>query len=50
VRTKGGVSREVWDGIRVLAGNPTVRSLVSCTGTITFFNAAIEAVLMLYLV
>ena len=46
----GGVSLEVWDGIRVLAGNPTVRSLVSCTGTITFFNAAIEAVLMLYLV
>jgi MFS family permease len=45
-----GVSREVRDGIRELAGNPTVRSLVSCTGTITFFNAAIEAVLMLYLV
>jgi hypothetical protein len=47
---EGGVSLEVWDGIRVLAGNPTVRSLVSCTGTITFFNAAIEAVLILYLV
>jgi predicted MFS family arabinose efflux permease len=44
------ITREIQDGIRELAGNPTVRSLVSCTGTITFFNAAIEAVLVLYLV
>jgi predicted MFS family arabinose efflux permease len=49
-RGVGQLSREAWDGIRALTGNPTVRALVSCTGTITFFNAAIEAVLVLYLV
>jgi predicted MFS family arabinose efflux permease len=49
-RGLGRHSREAWDGIRALTGNPTVRALVSCTGTITFFNAAIEAVLVLYLV
>ncbi len=47
---QGRILREIRDGLRALAGNPTVRSLVSCTGTIAFFNAAIEAVLVLYLV
>ena len=44
------IFREIREGLRALAGNPTVRSLVSCTGTIAFFNAVIEAVLVLYLV
>lgn len=47
---QGRILQEIRDGLRALTGNPTVRSLVSCTGTITFFNAVIEAVLVLYLV
>jgi MFS family permease len=47
---QGRILQEIRDGLRALAGNPTVRSLVSCTGTMTLFNAVIEAVLVLYLV
>jgi len=47
---QGRILREIRDGLRTLVGDPTVRSLVSCTGTLTFFNAVIEAVLVLYLV
>lgn len=47
---QGRILREIRDGLGALVGNPTVRALVSCTGTIAFFNAAIEAVLVLYLV
>lgn len=47
---QGRILQEIRDGLRALAGNPTVRSLVWCTGTIAFFNAVIETVLALYLV
>ena len=46
----GGVLREVREGLGALLTNPTVRSLVACTGTISLFNAAIETILVLYLV
>ena len=49
-RDSEGIVREVWEGLNALLTNSTVRSLVACTGTISLFNAAIETILVLYLV
>jgi predicted MFS family arabinose efflux permease len=44
------VLAEAVEGVKFLVGDVTLRALVACTGTISFFNAALEAVLVVYLV
>lgn len=41
--------RELGAGFHLLAKNSTLRSLTACTSTISFFNAALEAVFLLYM-
>jgi MFS family permease len=39
---------ELWAGLRLVTGNATLRGLMGCTTTASFFNAALETVAFLY--
>jgi Na+/melibiose symporter-like transporter len=40
---------EIGEGLRLVAGNRTLRAIAGCTGTVNLFNSALEAVFILYL-
>jgi predicted MFS family arabinose efflux permease len=43
------VWREIGDGLRLVIGNPSLRAIAGCFGTIGLFNSALETVWLLYL-
>jgi Na+/melibiose symporter-like transporter len=42
--------RDIADGLRLVFGHPMLRAIAGCAGTIGFFNAILETVLILYIV
>lgn len=44
------VWRDIADGLRLVFGTPALRALAGCAATVGFFNAVLEAVLILYVV
>jgi MFS family permease len=43
------VWREIGDGLRLVIGDPSLRAIAGCFGTLSLFNSALEAVWLLYL-
>lgn len=43
-----GVFREIGEGLRVVLGNPLLRSIAGCTGTSNLFSNITQAVFLLY--
>lgn len=41
--------REIGEGLRLVAGDPLLRPIAGCFGTISLFNSVLEAVVILYL-
>jgi MFS family permease len=46
--TRGPVLVEVREGLRVVLGNPLLRSIAGCTGTFNFFSSAMFALYILF--
>jgi MFS family permease len=42
--------QEIGEGLRLVAGNPLLRAIAGCMGTVGLFNSVLEAVVILYLV
>ncbi|MBN1813001.1 MAG: MFS transporter, partial [Anaerolineae bacterium] len=43
------VWHEIGEGLRLVIGNPSLRAIVGCFGTISLFNSALEAIWLVYL-
>lgn len=43
------VRQDIAEGLRVVLGNPLLRSIAGCTGTSNFFGSASQAIVILYL-
>jgi Na+/melibiose symporter-like transporter len=41
--------REIGDGLRLVIGNPSLRAIAGCFGTLSLFNSALETVWLFYL-
>jgi MFS family permease len=49
LETQTGVWREIGEGLRLIWHQPTLRALTMSISTVSFFNAALEAVYLLYM-
>lgn len=45
-----GMRRQVAEGIRFIAGQPLIRPLLACTGTLNLFSMMLQAILLLFAV
>jgi predicted MFS family arabinose efflux permease len=41
--------REIWEGLRLVIGNPSLRAIAGCFSTLSLFNSVLETVWLLYL-
>jgi predicted MFS family arabinose efflux permease len=44
-----GIGQQIGAGLRFVGRNQTLRALLGCTATVSFFNAALETVYLLYM-